>query len=63
MQFKKLISGVLQILKNAIEKKISGVLQIMYMELTFSRDKYEHYKSLSVLGTLMGTISEKICSN
>ena len=37
MQFLKKISGVLQILKNAIEKKISGVLQIMYLELTFSR--------------------------
>ena len=42
MQFKKKISGVLQILKNAIEKKISGVLQIMYLELTFSGGKAEY---------------------
>jgi hypothetical protein len=37
MQFFKRISGVLQIFKNAIEKKISGVLQIMHLESTFSR--------------------------
>ena len=44
MQFKKILSGVLQILKNAIEKKISGVLQIMYLELTFSRGALRHFE-------------------
>ena len=35
MQKRKKISGVLQILKNALKKKISGVLQIMHLESTF----------------------------
>ena len=40
MQFIKKKYGVLQILKTAIEKKLTGVLQISILELTFLRDAH-----------------------